>query len=65
VRPHRWARSNQPDSARMAHIACKCGVEETDLDALSDVLTSAVGETIQPAHMSLWMREAEPLLMRS
>jgi hypothetical protein len=33
--------------------------EETDLDALSSVLTSAVGETLQPAHVSLWLREPE------
>jgi hypothetical protein len=33
--------------------------EETDLDALSNVLTSGVGETLQPAHDSLWLREPE------
>jgi len=33
--------------------------EETDLDALSNVLSSAVGETLQPAHVSLWLREPE------
>jgi hypothetical protein len=49
----------------MAHIACKGVVEEADLDALSDVLTSAVGETLQPAHVSLLLREPELLLMRS
>jgi hypothetical protein len=37
VHPHRWARSNQPDSPRMAHLARKGVAEETDLDALSDV----------------------------
>ena len=35
------------------------------MDALSDVLTSAVGETLQPAYVSLWLREPELLLMRS
>jgi len=33
--------------------------EETDLDALSNVLTSAVGKTLQPAHVSLGLREPE------
>src|SRR5215216_3710323 len=65
VPPHRWAHSNQPDSSRMPHICCKGEVEEADLDALSDVLRSAVGETLQPTHVSLWLRELELLLMRS
>ena len=30
--------------------------EETDLDALSNVLANAVGETMQPVHLSLWLR---------
>ena len=30
--------------------------EETDLDALSDDLVGTVKETMQPAHISLWLR---------
>jgi MFS family permease len=30
--------------------------EETDLDALADELVGVVGETVQPAHVSLWLR---------
>jgi hypothetical protein len=34
--------------------------EETDLDTLTDDLVGVVGETMQPAHVSVWLRPDQP-----
>jgi hypothetical protein len=35
--------------------------EETDLQALNDELTRVVRETMQPTHVSIWLRSDTPM----
>ena len=46
---------------RLVHNRAQLGVEspEVELDSLSAELRDVVRETVQPAHLSLWLRGAE------
>ncbi|HEU0026548.1 MAG TPA: hypothetical protein VFQ25_05475 [Ktedonobacterales bacterium] len=51
----------QAYDARQALERFSAGLrEEVDLPALRQRLTEAVAETVQPTHMSLWLRETPP-----